>query len=286
MTQQDTTSISLNGLLLPDWPPDLWDVQRAMYYGDALFESIRLINRRLPLLSGHWARLQAGMKAMRYALPENWSAGFWENEILRATPLSDARIRLSVWRAPGGLYLPENDLPRYMITAVPMPTGGFQWSDQGLHAGICRSVRLPVDALSGIKALNAPRYMAAQQEAKEKGWDEALLLNAYERICEAGNSNLFWFEGRRLFTPPLTDGCITGVMQKLLWHILDREGLAVQEKPATFAALQAADELFLSNAIQGIRWVRLFEGKVYDCAETRKLYEKMAGLIREKTLDF
>jgi branched-chain amino acid aminotransferase len=275
-------SVNYNGQVLAEWPENMEAVQRGLFYGDALFESMRLYDGRIPLMGYHWERLSGGLRAMGYAIPFSWSADFFEKEIQRAT-WSNARVRLTVWRAPGGLWVPENDEPRFLITAKAMESAPFTWMDSGLAIGICQSVRLPVDSLSGFKTVNGARYVAAALESKAKGWDEGLVLNAFNRICEATSSNLFWFEGEELFTPPLTDGGVTGTFQKLLLLLRSEAGLPVHEKPAIFATLKEADEVFLTNAVQGIRWVRNFEGKVLNHGKTRALYEKVVGRLAPKT---
>lgn len=271
--------VNLNARLVNELPEGLSLVQRGLYYGDALFESIRVFGGRVPLLERHWDRLARGMVLMGYRIPEGWSADFFGREMLRTAP-PDARVRLTVWRAPGGLYLPENDDPQFLITATGLETGVFEWPSACLRVGLCGSVRLPVDALSGLKTLNAARYVAAAKEAQERGWDDAILLNAYERVCEATSSNVFWFEDETLCTPPLSDGCVTGVMRDLLLTLTKGAGLKTAETSASFDRLLAADEVFLSNAVRGIRPVHSCEGKVFEQAQTRRLFEIMAEYFR------
>lgn len=264
--------------LLEALPEPLEDIQRGLFYGDALFETIRVFQGRMPLLAAHWERLSDGLRAMGYSLPPEWSRLFFEKEILRIAPFN-ARVRLTVWRSPGGLYLPENDTPRFLITARAIDSDCFEWFGPGLDLGCCVSVRLPVDSLSSFKTLNAARYVAAAREARANGWDDGLLLNVYERVCEATSSNVFWFEGDALCTTPLTDGCVTGTLRKLLLLLRAEAGLPVQEKPITFATLLTAGEVFLTNAVQGIRWVRKIEGKVFDHRKTKTLHEQVVKAI-------
>jgi branched-chain amino acid aminotransferase len=272
-------ALNYNGILLDQWPAELWAVQRGLYYGDAFFESIRVVNGRIPGMEAHWERLLGGLKAMDYTIPSEWGASFWEKEILRAAGTAHARVRLTVWRAPGGYYFPENDQAQFLITAQPLESAQFEWSNEGLKAGLIKSVRLPVDAWSGYKTFNAARYVAAAKEAHFMGWDDGIILNAYERVCEATSSNVFWFEGDMLCTPPLSDGCVTGTLRKILLLLRAEKALPVQEKAATFATLLAADELLLTNAIRGIRWVREFEGKVYEHHKTKALFQDMVRMI-------
>jgi branched-chain amino acid aminotransferase len=275
---------NLNAQLVNELPNGLALAQRGLFYGDALFETIRVFEGKIPLIAAHWVRLSNGLRAMRYSVPAHWSAGFFENEILKTAP-KNARVRLTVWRSPGGLYLPENDAPQFLVTVAALESGVFEWDFNGVKIGLCESVRLPVDALSGLKTLNAARYVAAAQEAREKGWDDAVILNTGDRVCEATSSNVFWFENETLCTPPLADGCVSGITRELLLFLTNADGYVVQEKPATFARLLSADEVFLTNAIRGIQWVREIEGTVFDCAKTRKIFDLMVGYFSQKLLD-
>lgn len=273
---------NLNARLVNELPEGLALVQRGLFYADALFESIRVLGGRIPLLRPHWERLLRGMRLMHYQIPPHWSAEYFEKEILKSVSVN-ARVRLTVWRSPGGLYLPENDAPQFLITSQAMESDVFSWHDEGIRTGLCESVRLPVDSLSGVKTLNAARYVAAAREAQERGWDEGILLNASGRICEATSSNVFWFENGRLYTPPLSDGCVTGVLRDLLLALTKAAGSPICEKTAVFDDILAADEVFLTNAVRGIRWVRYCEGKVFGNAETRKLHELMVAHIADGT---
>jgi branched-chain amino acid aminotransferase len=120
-----------------------------------------------------------------------------------------------------------------------------------------------VDSLSGIKILSGARYVAAAREARAKGVDDVIVLNTHGRVCEATGSNIFWTKGDIVFVPPTFDGQINGTLQNLLCTLLLEEGWEVREKPTSVEDILGADEVFLTNAIRGIRWVRKFEGTEY-----------------------
>lgn len=256
------SAINYNTQLLTEWPPELLSVQRGLYYGDALFESIRVLGGRIPLMAAHWERLFGALKAWGYAVPTHWSADFFKKEILR-TASADARVRLTVWRSPGGLYLPENDAPQFLITATELSSSTFDGYSKGLSIGLCQGVRLSVDTLSGWKTPNGARYVAAAKEAYASGWDDAVILNSREQVCEATSSNIFWIADRQVYTVPLSDGPVTGILRNLLLHLLPAAGFPVVEKSITFGELLEADEVFLTNAVRGIRWVACCEKKVF-----------------------
>lgn len=269
----------MNAQVLDDLPAHVALLQRGLYYGDSLFESIRVFGGRMPLWEQHWARLSGGLRRMGYTLPVHWTGPYFKEQIQRLAPVH-ARLRLTVWRSPGGLYAPEDNLPNFLLTAQSLESGEYEWNTTGLCLGLCKSVRLPVDALSGLKALNAPRYVVAAQEALTEGWDDAILLNVHDRLCETTGSNLFWLEDSVFCTPPLSEGCVTGTLRNLLLALMPQWGYAVEEKAATFARLLRADEVFLTNAVRGIRWVRICENKQYNFLKTKILHHH---LVQEMT---
>jgi branched-chain amino acid aminotransferase len=274
-------AINLNGQVLESLPGPLALAQRGLYYADSLFETLRVFDGQLPFWPLHWERLVRGLVAMRYRVPGHWSAAFFADEIGRMA-LRNARVRLTVWRSPGGLYAPADDVPQFLLTAQELDSIVFGWCSDGLQVGLCDSVRLPVDALSGLKTLNAARYVAAAQEAKARGWDEGVVLNARERVCEATSSNVFWVKGDTVCTPPLSEGPVTGTLRFLLLGLLAGAGHRVVEKVAVRGTLLGADEVFLTNAVQGIRWVRSFEGKVLACEKARHFNYLLVNHLREK----
>lgn len=262
----------LNGRVLDDIPEHIEQVQRALFYGDVLFETIRVFDGKIPLLTRHWARMSAGLAALGFEIPADWDATFFGREILRIAP-RNARVRLSIWRSPGGRYAPTNNLSQFLITAENIENERFEWLNEGLNIGVCPSVRLPVDAYSGFKTLNAPRYVAAAREAQLNGWDDALLLNMHGRVCEATSSNVFWWERNTLCTVPLLEGCVAGVFRSFLINWVKRVGeWPVSEKVATLEDLMAADEIFLTNAVRGIIPVRIFAGQSRASTQTQVLF--------------
>ncbi len=132
-----------------------------------------------------------------------------------------------------------------------------------------------MDAYSGFKTLNAARYVAAAMEARDRGWDDALLINASGHVVEATSSNVFWCYGGRMFTAPLTDGCVAGTMRSFLMEMSILRDCDIQEKSFSPAGLMAADEIFLSNAIRGIVPVRIFAGRTLSHSQSKRYFERL-----------
>ncbi len=256
--------MNLNSNLRETLPEPLELASRGFFYGDGLFETIRVFRGRVPFMHLHWARLETGLKVLGFEVPAFWSAVFFEAEILR-TVERNARVRLIVWRSPGGFWGPTDNSPNFLITAAALESDVFVWQEAGLHVRQCAGVQLPLDALSGLKTLGGTRYVAAALEARRLGADEVIITNARGHVCEAGSSNLFWIKGGTVFSPPQSSGQVSGTFQRILSRVLEHEGISIEEKACTFADLFEAEEVFLTNAIQGIRWVRFLEGKELTC---------------------
>lgn len=273
--------VNLNGQLLPSLPEAFALLQRAAFFGDGLFETLRSFEGQVPFWPLHWERLSQGLQVLGFETPPHWTAEYFEKTILQTVP-RNARIRLTIWRSPGGLYLPEDNTPQFLVTAMPLQSDVFEWLEPGLEVCLCETVRLPIDSLSGIKTLNGARYVAAAREARAKGVDDVIVLNAHGRVCEATGSNVIWLEGDIVFVPPSFDGQINGTLQKLLCSLLQEEGWIVREKPAYPEDLHAADEVFLTNAVRGIRPVWKFEGTEYGSERTRHFNNLMVKHLCEK----
>jgi branched-chain amino acid aminotransferase len=100
-----------------------------------------------------------------------------------------------------------------------------------------------------------------------------LVLNQHERICDATIANIFWVKDEKIFTPSLGEGCVAGVMRKKILELpTPNSGFLVQESVLTEDILLQADEVFLTNAVTGIRWVKECPGKIYNNTISRKLF--------------
>ncbi len=142
---------------------------------------------------------------------------------------------------------------------------GGGWNEEGLALGLFSAGRRACDHFSAIKSNNYMLSAQAGMYAREHNLDDCALLNPYGRVAETTIANVWWVKANRVFTPPLTEGCVAGVMRRWLLESLPAAGYPVQERPVDPDELASADEIFISNAIQGIRWVRNFGGHMFDC---------------------
>ncbi len=242
-----------NGKMLPEGSTPISPANRSFRYGDGLFETIRVSNGRMPLWDLHRRRLFDGLKTLKFDIPRLFTPSRLEEEILKVchkNSYHNARVRLSVFRGDGGLYDPENHQPRYVIETWPLPDHRPEFNVNGLQVGIYEGGRKSADALAGLKSASSLLYAMAALHAKEQHWNDAIVLNDKGRIADATIANIFWVKDNEIFTCPLSEGPVNGVMRK--WIMQHTE---VRETPLTIDELMSADEVFFTNAVRGIQWV-------------------------------
>lgn len=242
---------------------------RGFRYGDGLFETMLVRSGKVRLGRFHVERLVAGMRLLRLdfpqlALPRPFGLDSLEEQIgelcLRNGHEGLVRARLTVFRAGGGGYNGPERQAGYILQTGDM---GNMGSDEGLVLGVFPDGRRTCDAFSAIKSNNYQLSTQAGMFAVEAGWDDCVLLNSWGRVAETAIANVWWVGDGRVHTPPLSEGCVAGVMRRFLLEALPAAGYAVRQEPVSPQGLAAAEEVFVSNAIRGIRWVRRFGGIDY-----------------------
>jgi branched-chain amino acid aminotransferase len=256
---------------------------RAFLYGDGLFETIRASGEKLHFFDEHYERLLRAMNFLGMKLPEGFSRQFIFNSILRLLKSNKifmgARIRLNVWRKKGGYYSPENDEISWMISTEPLEQFHWELNKQGIIIDVFREVPKNIHPLSNLKTINALPYILAGIYRANTGVDDCLLVNTKGNIIEAISSNLFLVRKNILSTPPLSEGCVDGIMRRNIIRISLASGLDISEHSLGHKDIEEADELFLTNVITGIRWVVGFGNKRYYNKVSRKLTQVLISEI-------
>lgn len=250
--------INLNGNLAQETEV-LTSNNRAFKFGDGVFETLKSVNGRLLFWEPHYLRLMASMRIMRMEIPMNFTLEFLQEEIqkvLDANELADqpARVRLTVFRNEGGLYLPLTNEVSYLIEATALSSPFYTLSQNSYEVDLFKDFYVNADLLSTIKTNNKALHVVGSIFAHENELDNYLLLNNHKNVVEALNGNLFLVNGSVIKTPPLSEGCMNGIIRKELIKIIEKtEGLTLEETPISPFELQKADELFMTNTIIGIR---------------------------------
>ncbi len=241
---------------------------RALNYGDGIFESLKYSNGRLNFWEDHYFRLMSSMRIVRMEIPLTYSPEYIEEQIrltLKANGLSGkaARVKFLVYRKEGGLYTPDTNDVEFIITVSELESATYKLNTNGLVVDVFKDFHKQKNLLSNIKSTSAQLYTVASIYRKENGLDECILLNDDKSVCEAISANVFIVKGEEVITPPLSDGCLKGVMRKNVIKALKKLGYSVLEKSFSPFEIQKADEMFLTNASSGVRWVGSYKKKTF-----------------------
>ncbi len=267
--------VCYNGNFYPDDQPLLTAGNRSFKWGDGIFETMKIWKNRILLESLHFERLFLSLKLLGMK-QGNLSAVHLSHSILKLCEFNGcndlARVRLALFRSN------HNDV-EYLIEAIPLSHDSMSWNEQGLNIGLYPFARKSVDAFANIKSASFLPYVLASLYAKENGLDDALVMNSHNLIADSSKANIFWIREDVIHTPPLIQGCINGVMRRFLMDAAKRNGQMVKQEELSEAELLHADEVFLTNAIQGIRWVRTFKGNQYGSEKTIEFYKQHLSTI-------
>lgn len=270
--------ICLNGNFFSQQSPVISSENSSYRYGDGLFETIRCRQGELQLFNLHIDRLLAGMEQLGYNTPPFFSAMLLEKkikELLRKNHCLDlARVRLSVFRGEGGLF-DNNHKTGYLIECWPLPQAATEWNENGLVIGVYPVLKKTIDFLANLKTASFLIYSLAAQYAKSQRWNDAIVLNTDNGIADTSIANLFIVSNGEIYTSSLDQACVAGVMRAHVMSVLEKQQVFVKEIKIDLAMLQEADEVFLTNAIRGVRWVQRFENKIYTNAVSRNLYDQL-----------
>ena len=280
--------VNLNGKLVSDKDPQISYTNRAYKYGDGLFETVKAVNGVLFFWEDHYFRLMASMRIMRMDIPMSFTMEFLENEIVKTIEANDlsnsaVRIRLQIDRGEGGLYLPDDKSEViFHISVAPLSNPFYTvQEDENYQVDLYKDFYMAPGLLSGLKTNNKALQVIGSIYAKENDFDNCLVLNTNKNVIEALNGNLFLVKGDRIKTPPLTDGCLKGIMRKQILEILLKDvNIITEESSISPFELQKADELFITNVIQGIRPITQYRKKKYSTEVASDLVKKLNVKVR------
>lgn len=264
--------VSINGQIVAEQDAKISVLDHGLLYGDGLFEGIRVRAGRIFRLDQHLARLQLGARMIGLDLPfaaEEQARIITDS--VRAFGQREAYVRLLVTRGEGPLGVDPTICKKPTVVCIVAEIGLFtaEQRAQGL-AMLTSSYRRPNPDVQdvAIKTLNYLGSVLAKQEARQRGADEALLLNQSGRVAEAAVANVFALRGRTLLTPPALDGCLEGINRAAVMDLARGLGFTVAEQSLGRRELLVADEVFLTGSGAGVIGVRSLDGRAIGRGQT------------------
>ncbi|WP_269237335.1 aminotransferase class IV [Flavobacterium flavigenum] len=259
---------------------------RAFLYGDGVFETLKIVNNRVLFLEDHYFRLMASMRVVRMEIPMDFTMEYFEEQVLNLVNemgiAASARARITVFRNDGGLYLPKTNLVSYLIHATPLESVDYTLNTAAYEVDLYKDFYVNKQLLSSIKTTNKLINVTGSIFAYENALDNCILLNDTKNVVEVLQGNLFMLTGKKLITPPVSEGCLNGVMRKQILALAKKiEGIEVLEEIISPFDLQKADELFLTNVITGIQPITKYRKKEFANDFAHVLVQKLNESISE-----
>lgn len=279
--------INFNGKLISEDSSFLNHQNRGFKYGDALFETMRATNSIVFFMEAHYLRLMASMRILRMEIPMNFTMEYMEDQIsscLHANQLTNApaRIRFTVYRNAGGLYLPDSNEVSFVVETQPLKSSFYLLEATPYEIELFKDFYINADMLSNLKTNNKIINVVGSIYARENGYDNCLLLNQSRQVVEALNANLFLCSGKTIKTPPLKDGCLNGIIRKEIMNIIANDATyALEEASISPFELQKADELFITNTVVGIKSVSKYRKAEYGSAVANYLLEELNNRVKQ-----
>jgi branched-chain amino acid aminotransferase len=257
---------------------------RAFLYGDAVFETVKIVNSKILFLEDHYFRLMASMRILRMEIPMNFTMEYFEEQIVSVVKnngfSNSARARITVYRNDGGFYLPITNNISFLIHTSFLENQSFVFETKECEVDLYKDFYISKQLLSTLKTTNKVINVTASIYANENSLDNCILLNDSKNVVEVLQGNIFMLQGNTLITPPLSEGCINGIMRKQVLTLAKKiEGLEIIEAVISPFDLQKADELFFTNVIKGIQSITKYRKKEFTTTIANVLIQKLNELV-------
>tara|TARA_Y100000385_G_C13072745_1_gene629851 strand:- start:771 stop:1616 length:846 start_codon:yes stop_codon:yes gene_type:complete len=276
--------INVNGIIFEDSKAKLSSLNRGFAYGDAVFETLKINNNKPLFWESHYFRLMASMRILRMEIPMNFTPEFLEEQIMSlvnslSSNAVSYRAKLTVFRDSEGYYTPETNAVSFTISVSELDSDIYKIQDSYYEIELFKDYLIAPNLLSTLKTNNKVLNVVGSIFAKENNYNNCLLLNNNKSVIEALNGNVFLVKGNTIKTAPLTDGCLKGIIREKLIEIISKSSeYVLDESSISPFELQKADEIFITNVIQGIVPVTKYRKKTY----TSEVSKVLLGMLNTK----
>ena len=265
--------INFNGKILDE--SDQLSNNRGFLYGDAVFETLKIVNNKILFWEDHYFRLMSSMRIIRLDIPETYTPEFLKENIIKIhqkkSLTGNSRVRITVFRYSSGKYRPESNTSSFIISSEEVRESNYILNNGDYKVDLFKDFYLDNQLISSIKSNNKIINVVASIYSNENGLENCILLNKDKMVVEFINSNIFTVNQGKIYTPKLSSGCLNGVMRKNLINILRLNSFEVFEEDISTFDLTKSDEIFGTNIIQGLFSVTNYRNKYYSNSISLKI---------------
>jgi branched-chain amino acid aminotransferase len=256
--------LNINSEIIESGKAALSTNNRAFKYGDAVFDTLKSYKNNIFFIEDHYFRLMSSMRMLRMEIPGNFTMEFYSEQIKRTLEANDVdaygRIRFTVFRKDGGLFNPKSHKTEFVVEASQLETV----RKETYTIELFKDFYTGSGQLSNIKTNNRILNVVAGIFADENGYDNCILLNERKNVAEMINANIFMVKDGIITTPPLSEGCINGIIRKnIISYLRDTKIFKIEESVIAPIELLQADEIFITNSVTGIQNVTKYRKRNY-----------------------
>ncbi len=258
----------------------------GLLYGWGVFTTMRIYDGQVFAFNRHWERLTRHAEKARVSLPLTFEeAQLAIGDLIQANAVANGRARITVLKGEaGGWYIAKRSASEVLVfTAAEAIT-----KSREVNLTLSPYRLLSSNPLVGVKRTSMLEHLLALDEARQRSFDDAVLLNERGEMVSTTSGNLFWVEGSELLTPSLTTGCIAGITRAFVLEIAKRVNIHVNEGSFPITRLLDASEVFLTSTARGINPVKSYDVKVFDSRDalmTRNLTYQFKKLTTDAKMN-
>ncbi len=267
-----------NRRILPRSEINLPAISSAALYGKGVFTTLAIYQKTPFLWEKHWRRLNENAGKIGIDLSDFSKETVVKNlsELIKKNGISNARVRLTLFdTSASSIWKTESKIK----TSLLIQTADFHTVSENLHLTVSPFQINSKSPLVNIKSCNYLENILALEDARAKGFDEAIRLNERGEIASACLANVFWIKGKTLFTPDLKTGCLAGTTREFLTELAEKNGFGILFVKENSANLISADEVFLTSSGLGIAPVAKIDQTFFKVEVSAKLQEKLKKSI-------
>jgi branched-chain amino acid aminotransferase len=240
------TVTTINGRSVAKREAKISIFDNSLLYAEGLFETFLTVDDRILFLDEHLRRLYRGAKLIDLKIPVTQKTlTAWMFKTIREHPSRMVKLRMTLTGGESARWVGRSGKPQVILSAAPhiLP--------QQQHKLLVSDFRVDQESpFRSIKTISYAINATALKEAVRAKCDDALLLNEKGKVAEATSSNVFWIKRGRMYTPPVSAGCLAGVTREIMFREAPRLGISVMERSESLKGLLTADEILVTSSLK------------------------------------
>lgn len=239
-----------NDKLLPVEKARFSPGQAGLLCGWGLFTTLRIVRGEAFAYERHWRRLEKDAGIIHLPMPyAATKVRLHLQDVIRANKVSEGCARIYLVYNKAGFWQSAEAQPEVDLLIYTADLPSFQ---EPLRLDLRQHGRHAASALAGVKTVSWLNNVWSSAEAQRQGFDEVVMLNERGEVAECTAANIFAVKNGKVFTPPLSSGCLEGVTRGILFEIAGDAGISVTEQTLLHDDLYQADEIFVSSTNRNV----------------------------------